>query len=111
MNLDLKSGAPLSKSQESLSVEIWKSISDDPRCFTKQRSTISFGFFLLVKRENEFGYDDNRLMGIKILYYSMVVTDNRFNFVIRQFSGLTLVDNQLLAGLCRSQLRSHQMTL
>ena len=69
------------------------------------------GFFLLVKRENEFGYEGNRLMGIKILYYSMVVTDNRFNFVIRQFSGLTLVDNQLLAGLCRSQLRSHQMTL
>ena len=65
------------------------------------------GFFLLVKR-NEFGYEGNRLMGIKIIYYSMVVTDNRFNFVIRQFSGLTLVDNQLLAGLCRSH---YQMTL
>ena len=51
-------------------------------------------------------------MGIKILYYSMVVTDNRFNFVIRQFSGSTQVVNQLLPGLCRNQLRSHyQMRL
>ena len=30
-----KSGTPLSESQEGLSVEIWKSISDDPKYFTK----------------------------------------------------------------------------
>ena len=30
LNLDLKSETPLSKSQKTLSVEIWKSISDDP---------------------------------------------------------------------------------
>lgn len=33
LNLDLESGTPLSKSYESLFVEIWKSISDDPRYF------------------------------------------------------------------------------
>lgn len=41
LNLDLESGTPLSKSYESLFVEIWKSISDDPRYFNKQRSTMS----------------------------------------------------------------------
>ena len=42
LNLDLKSGTRLSKSQESLSVEIRKSISGDPKCFNKQRSTMSY---------------------------------------------------------------------
>ena len=37
----MKNGTPLSKSQVGLSVEIWISISDDPRYFNKRRSTMS----------------------------------------------------------------------
>ena len=37
----MKNGTPLSKGQVGLSVEIWISISDDPRYFNKRRSTMS----------------------------------------------------------------------
>ena len=42
LNLQLKSGTLLSESWESLSVEMWKSISDDPGYFNKQRSLMSY---------------------------------------------------------------------
>ena len=51
LNLDLKSGTPLSKSQEGLSVEIWKSISDDPRvqpCPTSSAASVLVLLLLTV---------------------------------------------------------------